>query len=319
MKPWWRLVVAFGLTIGAQWMVFAGETLRVESNGVPVEWTVAHGDKKLLVVRSDPRQFKSYVKELCTLRGENLLRDAPEDHLHHHALMYAIRVNGINFWEEVSGSGVQKTITFAAPDIGTNAAGRPLATLRQTLHWLAPQDAFLPDTPQLALLIEHRTLVLTVDPAQDEVALQWDSQFEVGAKTNTVILSGSTYFGLGARFASELDALADQFNSDGRPDLTGTRQDVSPHDWSAVAFNRPAAPATFVLFSYPSNVRGNAHFFAMKRPFAYLSATQGLDQEPLIYHTGDKFRLDYLVTVYPTVKSAEALKARATVWRNGKP
>ena len=35
--------------------------------------------------------------------GENLLRDAPHDHLHHHALMYGIRVNGVNFWEETPG------------------------------------------------------------------------------------------------------------------------------------------------------------------------------------------------------------------------
>ena len=53
----------------------------------------------------------------------------------------------------------------------------------------------------------------------------------------------------------------------------------------------------------------------MKRPFAYISATQGLDQEPLVYHAGDTFRGRYLVTVYPVVKSPAYLSARAAEWK----
>ena len=209
------------LVSGAVAGAAGGETLRVEPAAAQIEWTVFHGDKKLLVYRSDPRQFKPYVKELCTIRGDNLLRDAPKDHLHHHGLMYAVRVNGLNFWEEISGSGVEKPIETLRPELGASPAGLPQATIRQTLHWLAPQEAFLPDSPKWALLIERRTLVLTVNEAQDEVALCWKSHFEVGGKTNTVILAGASYFGLGARFLEELDPVAEHFNSEGRPDLTG--------------------------------------------------------------------------------------------------
>lgn len=291
-----------------------GEALRVEQAANQVQLTVLQGKRKLLVYRSDPRQFKAYVKELCTIRGDNLLRDAPEDHLHHHALMYAIRVNGLNFWEEISGSGVEKPIETQGPELGTSAAGLPQATIRQTLHWLAPQDAFLPDSPKWALLIERRTLVLAVNESKDEVSLDWKSQFEVGGKTNTVVLAGSSYFGLGARFLKELDAIAEHINSEGRPDLTGTRQDVTPHDWCAVVFDRPSAPATFAMFGLPANARGKATFFTMKRPFAYISATQGLDREPLVYHAGDKFEVEYLVTVYPAVKTPAFLSACCAEW-----
>ncbi|HEY9171745.1 MAG TPA: DUF6807 family protein, partial [Verrucomicrobiae bacterium] len=195
----------------------------------------------------------------------------------------------------------------------------PQATIRQTLHWLAPQDAFLPDSPKVALLVERRTLVLTVDKAKDEVALRWSSQFEVGGKTNTVVLEGSTYFGLGVRFLQELDPIAEHFNSDGKPDLSDTKQDVTPHDWCAVAFDRPNAPATFAMFGHPANPRGKATWFTMKRPFAYVSATQALHAEPLVYHAGDKWQVDYLVTVYPAVKSAEFLNTRAAEWHKTKP
>ncbi len=310
------LLVLLPLTVSAAVeRAGAGQALRVEPAAAQVEWTVFRGDKKLLVYRSDPRQFKPYVKELCTIRGDNLLRDAPADHLHHHGLMYAVRVNGVNFWEEISGSGVEKPVETPQPELGAGTDGLPQVTIRQTLHWLAAPDAFLPDSPKWAFLIERRTLVLAVNESKDEVTLRWKSQFEVGGKTNTIILAGSSYFGLGARFLEELDPIAAHVNSEGSPDLTGTRQDVAPHDWCAVVFDRPTAPATFALFGHPANTRGQATFFTMKRPFAYLSATQRLDQEPLIYHAGDKFQVEYLVTLYPAVKSPAFLSARAADWQ----
>ena len=52
----------------------------------------------------------------------------------------------------------------------------------------------------------------------------------------------------------------------------------------------------------------------MKSPFAYLAATQGLDQTPLRYKTGDTFTLDYLITVYPEIKSADFLAKRGERW-----
>ena len=53
----------------------------------------------------------------------------------------------------------------------------------------------------------------------------------------------------------------------------------------------------------------------MNTPFAYLSATQGLDKEPLVYRTGDKFTLRFLVLLYPELKSANALSSRVKRWR----
>ena len=129
--------------------------------------------------------------------------------------MYGIKVNGINFWEEISGSGVQKPITSSSPEFSTNTAGQPQAKLAQTIHWVAPQDAFLPDTSKVALLVEERTLTLTVNQAAHEVALHWKSKFLVGGKTNQVALSGANYHGLGMRFRPELDPLAKHLNSGG--------------------------------------------------------------------------------------------------------
>ena len=169
-----------------------------------------------------------------------------------------------------------------------------------------------------ALLIEHRTLVLTVDPATRESALVWKAEFEVGKKTNDVTLTGATYHGLGMRYLQELDTLANHSYAGLKPNLVN-RQEVSPAKWASVSFAAPDHPATIALLPHPANARGDGAFFSMITPFAYLSATQGLDQAPLVYHRGDKFTLRYLVLLYPEVKSTEAIEARARRWRESAP
>ncbi len=284
----------------------------------PSAWTISYEGKPLLVYAFNPQKFKSYVKELATIKGDNILRDAPFDHLHHHALMYAIKVNGINFWEEVSGSGVEKPVETPKPVLGfteRNGSRVPQATITQVLHWVAPQDAFLPNNAPVALLIEHRTLVLTADPRSQEVALEWKSQFEVGPKTNTVVLTGANYHGLGMRFLQDLDKLAVHSLAGTRPDLSNNRQEVAPAAWAAVSFDAPGHPATIALAGHPSNARGDATYFNMLTPFAYLAATQALDKEPLVYHSGDKWELNYLVLLYPESKLSDTSRQRIESWR----
>ena len=90
-----------------------------------------------LRLRLAPDQIKPYVRELAPLRGDNILRDSPFDHKHHHGLMFAIRVNGVNFWEETPGCGHEKSVVGARAD----ARGHPRALLRHTIHWVAEPDA----------------------------------------------------------------------------------------------------------------------------------------------------------------------------------
>lgn len=285
----------------------AQSPLRLEAGVATNAWIVSHQGQPLLRYVFNPRQAKPYVAEFSAPGGRNILRDAPSDHLHHHALMYAIKVNGLNFWEEVPGNGVERVVETSATESGGTA------TLRQVIHWVAPQDAFVADTTSAALLIEHRTLVLTMDAAARESALVWKAEFEVGKKTNDVTLTGATYHGLGMRFRQDLDKLADHSYAGRKPDLVN-RQEVSPAKWASVSFAAPDQPATLALVPHPTNARGDGMFFSMITAFPYLSATQGLDKEPLVYHSGDKFTLRYLVVLYPEVKSTEAVEARARRW-----
>jgi len=52
----------------------------------------------------------------------------------------------------------------------------------------------------------------------------------------------------------------------------------------------------------------------MRQPFAYLSATQNLDQEPIHPGRQGEWRLNYLVLVYPAHQNAGFLKGRFEAW-----
>jgi hypothetical protein len=290
----------------------------LESIKEPDAWKVLFNGREILVYSCAPWSFKPYVKELRTPTGENVLRDAPHDHLHHHGLMYGIKVNGMNFWEEVSGSGVQKPVKAVAPvpaGIDVDGVRLPQARLTQVLHWLAPQDAFLPDTTALALLIEQRTLVLTLNTNLNEVALEWESRFQVGARTNAVLLSGAHYHGLGMRFPADLDPFALHSLAGTSPDLSHGRQDVSVAPWASVLFDAHGHALTLVLAGHPSNPGGDPAFFSMRTPFAYLSATQRLDAKPVEYLPGDRFQLRYLILLYSESKPSESLNNRVRQWQ----
>ena len=107
-------------------------------------WRSRYKGRKLLVYAFATNQFKPYVRELYTLRGENVLRDAPPDHLHHHGMMYAICVNGINFWEEQTAPGVEKHVECLFSSPRSDPKGVPTAHFTELIHWLAPTNRAAP-------------------------------------------------------------------------------------------------------------------------------------------------------------------------------
>src|SRR6516225_4825953 len=216
----WRSV-SLACTLACLWgglVVAAADSglALAESDSRAIQWTLDYAGKTIMVYSFDPQKFKPYVKALNTLDGYGVLRDSPSDHLHHHAIMYGITVNGVNFWEETPGCGVEKVVESPPPVPERTAGGLPQARVIQLLYWLAPQDAFVPNSSAASLLIERRTLVLTVDPGKRETALHWQSAFDVGTKTNLVTLTGANYHGLGMRFLKELDPLAVHLTPEGK-------------------------------------------------------------------------------------------------------
>ena len=269
-------------------------------------------EKPLLVYAFATNQFKPYVRELYTLTGENVLRDAPADHLHHHGLMYAIRVNGTNFWEERDAPGIERPGKMFAYPAGRSTNGLPMAFFSQVIYWLAPTDRNAANPKAVALLSELRILTLTVDEKAGEVALRWEAWFTVG-KTK-VTLHGTDYNGLGLRLPQTFDHVAVFQNSEKSPYVGPQTRDNIRANWTSVTGKTAKGEITLALFGSPANAGVNTSFFTLLDPFAYLSATQALDKKPLEYAPDDRFRLRYLLTVYNEPKSADFLQRRYDDW-----
>ena len=248
------------------------------------------------------------MRELYTLRGDNIVRDGVPDHLHHHGLMYGITVNGNNFWEEKSGSGVEKPIELTSSTSGESRGGLPQARFTQVIHWLPNRAAADP------LLIEQRTVTVTVDERNQEVAVRWDAAFEVGKTAGKVALQGASYHGLGMRFPQAFDHVARFENPADAPYPTNNTLTTIDAAWTSVAGAIDGREIAVLMCGLPGNAPGHATFFTMANAFAYLSATQGLEKAPLEYAAGDKFKLSYLVTVYAGAKPREFLQHRYERW-----
>ena len=277
-----------------------------------IEWRFK--GRKVLAYTFATNQFKPYVRELCSLAGENMLRDAPFDHLHHHGLMYGILINGVNFWEETHQPGYQRHLKLLAHDTRHSASGLPQASFTELLHWVPHEDHKRLDTTPAAFLVERRTLTLTLDEAKEEVALAWHAEFEVGARTNRVTLHGSDYNGLGLRLPAPWDHVAHHENSEHNPYPAGGKPGAVPARWGAVSHTLDGRTMTVALLARQSGQAGTNLFFAMTEPFTYLATTQGLDKAPIQYRTGDRFALDFLVLVYPTGRTAAQIETRYRVW-----
>ena len=269
--------------------------------------------RPLLVYAFATNQFKPYVRELYSLEGVNVLRDAPADHLHHHGLMYAIRVNDVNFWEERDEPGVEKSVRLLNHSTGRDTHGRPQAGFTHLIHWVTRNNRCVADSKAVALLIERRTIVVTVDEPAAEVALRWQAAFEVGRGTEKVKLHGSAYNGLGLRLPEAFDHVCRHINSANAPYTPEQKWDVTAAHWSAASQAPESSDVMVALFSRRSN-KGEARFFTMRNPFAYLSVTQNLEKQPLEYAAGDTFTVDYLLTVYSEKKSPAFLDQRQRRW-----
>ena len=269
---------------------------------------------KLLSYAFAADQFKPYVRELYSLGGHNVLRDAPADHLHHHGLMYAIRINGVNFWEEGDLPGHQRHVNLTGPQMGRAGNGLPQASFTELIHWVPHGEHTRTNTAPVAFLVELRTLTLTVDESKQEVALGWHQEFEAGAGANRVRLHGSDYNGIGLRLPEAWDKVARQQTSEGTAPANGGKPGAVPARWGAVASTGDEGAIQVLLFARPQGHAGKNAFFTMTEPFTYLSATQSLDKMPLEYRAGDRFRLDYLVLVYPFARTGAQIEQRYQSW-----
>jgi hypothetical protein len=255
--------------------------------------------------------FKPCLHELFSPRGVNVLRDAPADHLHHHALMYAIAVDGVNFWEEQQAPGRQSHWSFT--NIRIDKQGNvPSAGFTEQLNWVNPRNKKL-------MLKEQRTIKVSQPDKFNVTLLSWQSRFAVPSGKDSVTLTGSHYFGLGMRFVESMDTGGTLFNGEGKTgEVVRGDEKLVRTNWCAYTAKANGKVVTVAMFGHPDNLRHPTQWFTMTKPFAYLSATLNLHREPLKVLSGKPLELRYAVAVWDNRVENEQIENTYKWWVNSK-
>ncbi len=280
-----------------------GETFRTVGTDQTV--SVFLGEEELLRYQYAPQPLKPYVYAWRTPGGRQMLRDAPADHLHHHGLMFAIGAAGVNFWEEAAQAG--KQVPVAGPELVTKSInGRRTATIRQKLQWQNAEGT--------TLMVESRQLILRPNAVPNASLIEWRTRLEPAQGHTPLELWGRNYFGLGLRMVASMDQQGEFRNAAGEPGrgAQGSQQ-IMRGAWCAYTAAVEDHPVTIAMFDHPENPRP-ASWFTMTAPFAYLSATLGLDQESWTLSEGQVLELRYAVLAWDGRVSEEEIAAAYEGW-----
>jgi hypothetical protein len=196
--------------------------------------------------------------------------------------MYAIGIDDVDFWSEASSAqakiGRQVPLTTGASSSERDGVGH--ATIRQSIQWLAPGD--------VPLAIETREIIAHLNAVPDVSLLTWSFALKPAEGKPTATLWGRHYFGLGVRFVTSMDKGGRFMTCGNRPgELVRGSERLTRANWCAFTAQADGHPVTVAMFDAPTNPRHPATWFSMTTPFAYLSATLNLKEEPWII-TPDK-------------------------------
>ncbi|MDR2441545.1 MAG: PmoA family protein [Planctomycetaceae bacterium] len=232
---------------------------------------------------------KPYIEKLRTPSGHNILRDAPYDHLHHHGLMFAIAVNGCNFWEEFTpkhGKEITVSIKPSPLDIETSL-------LESELHWI--------DGESKILVKENRKI--SVSAGENVTLLDWQTTLNAGEQGANLDKSNHHYFGLGLRFDQTMDKNG-RFFSDSDTNKVTERMRIDERltlcRWMAYTAKLNGEPVTVAVLGYPSNPIPTMAFTMgdTGKTFAYLGITLNLHRQPVEMKPNSSLTFRYIVAVW---------------------
>jgi hypothetical protein len=154
-------------------------------------------------------EFKPHFHPLRTPRGHGVTSASPHDHKHHKGLMYALRAEDVNFWEEVGTlpaevPGVQRHLAFEEV-----VSRGPQVGFAQTLRWVARDGS-------LSSFDETRRITCRHDPASRAFVWRWQVRLTalrplhlVQSQWSHGLADGSrvNYHGLGIRFRRDFGGM----------------------------------------------------------------------------------------------------------------
>ena len=264
--------------------------LRITSDASSV--SIFDGDRPVLHYRYTDVPMKPYADRLYSPAGVQVLCDSPADHKHHHGLMYALSVDGVNFWEENranSGKEIGKSLSDVKTTVGGDVTR---AGFVQQIDWSAPSS-------MKPLLIERRAIDAVKADGLGATLLAWRCRLQTPPGKDSVVLAGSDYFGLGMRFVSSMDSGGCFFIAGGKVgEVLRGGERLTATKWCAYTAQADGHPVSVAVFDNPANPRFPATMFTLTKPFAYLSATLNQSKEPLAVKADKPLDLCYGVALW---------------------
>ncbi len=263
-------------------------------------------DGRLVVEYATKGPYKPYIKRFASPAGVQVLRDAPADHLHHHALMFAIAADKVDFWAETPGCGKQVTRSTAHEAL----AGKEWSAVRMgsLVDWANAQAQ--------NVLVERREVAAYNAEGLGASLLTWRTSLRPAGERQEVELGGSHYFGLGLRFVESMDANGTWIYPQKRSEAVVVRGDerLVRSTWCGYSAKADGKDVTVAMFDHPDNARHPSHWFTMARPFAYIAATLNLWKEPMKLERERPLMLRYGVAVWDGQVEAGAIEKVYRRW-----
>ena len=282
----------------------SGKTLTILRDAENV--TVKHGQRVLVRYRYAGVPGKPYVSEMTSPAGINVLRRGPADRPAHGGLMFGWSVDEADFWNVGDDCGTQIHEKWKGLRIDS-IGGSERAVLHEQLIWETADGDII--------LEEQRTLTVPAAADDQPRMLIWQADFTPGEDaTGTIAITGPEGAGLGMRLIEPMDAGGEHFNGAGGTGAAGTNGKRAP--WSAyTAPAGPGGPITVAMFDSPANPRHPTPWFTGGRqsPLALLSATLGVDGQPLKLEPGKTMSVRFGVVVFDG--PADAARVNATYLR----
>jgi hypothetical protein len=305
------VLVAAGCLLGAA--LSPGFAQTVAAAGGQAELKADHDVRVLYVYGGEGfKAFKPYVKQLLSLKGVNPLRDNVVDHIHHHALMYAIAIDDVDFWSETKGCGkqVQRGISTAARSVN----GQSVSAVAAEIDWVKADG-------NTVVATEKRTIELySGGKAAEPTLASWRTQLAPAAGAESIKLTGSHYFGLGMRFVKSMDNASTFIFADPNAKGMTVRDDerLTPSAWAACTGSVDGNTVTVAMFDHPENPRP-VLWFTMSKQFSYLSATINLWKDPMVIKAGEELDVCYGVAVWDGQATREQIDTAYRNWRKLAP
>jgi hypothetical protein len=216
---------------------------------------------------TDP--FKCYLHPLNTPKGYPISLRSPPDHKHHKGLMFGLRTQQVNFWEEYGTKpgelvGRQHHTGFASTVFAGDQVG-----FKESISWKAEDGSLL--------FLEHRTIHCATEAGR--FTWTWISDLQAQQHLTLTISQWSipdrhgrlvNYHGLGLRFSRDFAGTGgDELLLDGKPvsirDALGEQPDEVQF-LGSLASTMPVKKAGVSLSAQP-----RTGLFVMREPFAFVS------------------------------------------------